>query len=227
MRTASTTLVFLFLGLLAQAQAYIGPNLGPAYGRTGDLQLYIYPKNEDWIALSLSGGYSFMGKTYFPRQEKDCLDDLYSGGWHVRVGARNDFGTQNHSSHLYWELLAVYTRHRESALLNTCATTSEPRIPLDQTASVVSGAIRLGYTWNPLHKKTIFQVFLLDFGLQIGAPIWSSSPIVGERQHISGIGITRFPVKSVAIEPVIVFRWKLNERRYGFWKGRERKQYKN
>lgn len=225
MRIVLSTLVFLFIGLATLAQGYIGPNFGPLYGRTGDLQFYVYPKNEDWIALSVSGGYSMMGKTYFPRKEKDCLDDLRSGGWHVRVGARNDLTTQNHGSHLFWELLAVYTRHKESALLNTCDQATSGRMEFEHTADVISGAIRMGYTWNPLHKKTIYQVFLLDFGLQIGAPIWSSAPIVQERQHISGIGITRFPFKSIALEPLITFRWKLNKRRYGFSKGRERKRF--
>lgn len=225
MRIVLSTLVFLFIGLASLAQAYIGPNFGPLYGLTGDMQLYVYPKNEDWIALSLSGGYKMNAGTYFPRQEKDCLNDLRSGGWHVRVGARNDLTTQNHSSHLFWELLAVYTRHSESATLNTCDGATGPRIAFDQTASVVSGALRMGYTWNPLHKKTIYQVFLLDFGLQIGVPVWSSKPIVQERQHISGIGITRFPIKSVALEPMITLRWKINKRRYGFYKGREKKRF--
>ena len=92
---------------------------------------------------------------------------------------------------------------------------------------MLGGAVRLGYQWNPLRRKTIYQRFVLDFGLQIGAPIIASAPLVAERNHYSGLGITYLPIRSVALEPIIAVRWKLNQRRYGFFKGRERKRFKD
>lgn len=220
-------LLFVFLlPVSVFGQSYLGLNLGPAYGQTVDAQLYIYPKNEDWIAVSLSGGWSRNNKSYFPLKRKECISDLRSGGWHIRLGARNDLTTQNHGSHLYWELLAVYTRHSESVVTGTCDTTNASLERISQTGNVMSGAIRIGYTWNPFHKKTIYQRILLDFGLQVGVPFWSDLELASERNHYSGIGYTRFPIRRVAIEPTITIRYKLNKRRYGFFKGRESKRFK-
>jgi len=220
------TLFFLLLtGASAIGQSFLGLNLGPAYGRTLDGQLYFYPKNEDWIAVSLSGGYTFQGRTYFTRQEKDCLEDLRSGGWHVRLGFRNDLTTDNLSSHFYWEALAIYTRHTESATINTCPESSGHRISFNSTVNVLSGAVRLGYQWNPLRGKTTDERIVFDFGLQIGAPVMASAPLVAERNHYSGVGITWLPIRSVAIEPVATVRWKLNQRRYGYFRQKERKRY--
>lgn len=224
MRMLAWLLLMLPLGGLAQG--YLGLNLGPAYGRTLDAQFYLYPKNEDWIAASVSGGYSFSGRTYFARKKKECIGNLRSGGWHLRAGVRNDLTTQNHSSHLYWELLMVYTRHQESGVTGTCDTTGASLREIEQTGSLLSGALRIGYTWNPLHKKTIYQKILVDFGLQLGVPFWSNLELISERNHYSGIGYTWLPFRSVAIEPTITLRWKLNQRRYGFFKGQERKRFK-
>ncbi len=227
MRSIVLGIALLFLAPSLFGQSFAGINLGPLYGRTLDAQLYIYPKNEDWIAVSLSGGYTFSGRGYFIRQEKDCLENLRNGGWHLRLGFRNDLTTDNLDNHLYWEALAVYTRHTESATINTCAESSGHRIPFNSTVNMLGGAVRLGYQWNPLRRKTIYQRFVLDFGLQIGAPIIASAPLVAERNHYSGLGITYLPIRSVALEPIIAVRWKLNQRRYGFFKGRERKRFKD
>jgi len=221
--------IFLFFGLtmwflLGEAQLYVGPNIGPAWGRTGDLQFYYYPHNEYWIAASVSAGYTYFGRTYFPRRSAECLDHLRSGGWHVRVGARNDLTTKNHGSHPYWELLAVYTRQKESAIIGACDT-SMSLTRREQVGTVISGALRLGYTWNPFERKTIYQRFLLDFGLQIGVPIWSSHGFLAERNYYSGIGLTYFPIRSVALEPTITLRYRVGTRRYGFHKGKTRSRF--
>ena len=179
-------ILILILSLLAgplSGQAFLGINFGPAYAKSFDGQFYLYPKNEDWIAVSLSGGYTLNGRTYFPRKEKDCLDNLSSGGWHLRLGVRNDLTTDNLDNHVYWEALAVYTRHTEAATINTCADANSGRMDFNSTVNLWSGAFRVGYQWNPLRRKTIHQRFVLDFGLQIGAPIHSSAPLVAERNH--------------------------------------------
>ena len=218
--------LFCLVGLVqfSAAQLYVGPNVGPLWGRTADLQLYFYPHSEDWIAASVSGGYTFRGLTYFPRRSKECIANLQSGGWHLRVGARNDLTTQNHGSHPYWELLAVYTNQRENVTTGVCDT-SASLTSISQTNHVISGALRIGYTWNPFERKTIYQRFLLDFGLQAGLPIWSSQDRLSERQYYSGIGLTWFPIRSVALEPTITLRYRVGIRRYGFHKGTPRKLF--
>lgn len=225
MRAFSSLLCLMFCALFGQAQLYVGPNIGPLWGRTGDLQFYYYPHSEDWIAASLSAGTTYFGRTYFPQKSKECIDNLRSGGWHIRAGARNDLTTKNHSSHAYWELLAVYTNHHESAITGVCDT-STSLVRVDHDLHVISGALRLGYTWNPFHRKTIYQRFLLDFGLQIGLPIWSNEPLIVERNYYSGIGLTYFPFKSIALEPTITLRYRVGTRRYGFHKGQTRTLFK-
>lgn len=225
MRSLFILLALVSLSLWAQAQLYVGPNIGPLIGRTPDLQLYFYPHNEDWIAASVSIGKSFSGKTLFPRKEAECLNNLRTGGWHVRVGARNDLATQNHGSHLYWEVLGVYTNHSESAVLGTCDSSITNTL-INQDIHLISGALRGGYTWNPFARKTIIQRFLIDFGLQLGVPIWSSSPLISDRNHYSGIGTTYFPFRSIAFEPTITLRYRVGTRRYGFKKGQTRTLFK-
>ena len=219
MRFLTVSFALVFCSLIGQAQLYVGPNIGPLWGRTGDLQLYFYPHSEDWISASVSGGYTLNGSTYFPRRTADCIGSLKSGGWHIRAGARNDLTTKNHGSHPYWELLAVYTNQTESAITGTCDT-SASLMRVEQQNHVISGAIRFGYTWNPFEGKTIYQRFLLDFGLQLGMPIWSSQDRLAERQYYSGIGLTYFPIRSIAIEPTITLRYRVGIRRYGYHKGR-------
>jgi hypothetical protein len=208
-----------------RGQVYAGLNLGPAYARTVDLGLTFYPKNEDWISIQLSGGYTFAGPMYFPRKKAECLGGFRNGGWHVRLGARNGITTQHHSSHPFWGLDLVYSRQQESAVLHLCDTASLPLERVNQNLSVLSGAVNLGYTWNPFHKKTIYQVVLLDFGLRIGYPFWSKVPLLGERDYVSGLGFTWFPIRSLSLEPIIVLRVKLVRGRYGFFKAKEKKRY--
>lgn len=225
MRSVSILACLILLALSGQAQLYLGPNIGPLWGRTGDFQFYYYPHSEDWIAASVSAGYTAHGRTFFPQKAKECIDNLQSGGWHIRAGARNDLTTQNHSSHLYWELLAVYTNHNESAITGVCDT-STSLMRLEQDLHVISGAIRVGYTWNPFARKTIYQRFLLDFGLQVGLPIWSNKDRIAERNYYSGIGLTSFPFRTIAIEPTIILRYRVGTRRYGFHKGKTRTLFK-
>ncbi|MEM0996298.1 MAG: hypothetical protein AAGN35_04425 [Bacteroidota bacterium] len=229
MRISAYSLLILFSTLLspapASAQMYAGINLGPAYGRTVDAGLMLFPKNEDWLSFQLSGGYTFAGPMYFPRKKAECLANFRNGGWHVRLGARNGFTTQHHSSHLFWGLDLIFSRQNESALLNACDTASAAPMSVSQNINVVTGAINLGYTWNPFHKKTIYQLVLIDFGLRVGYPFWSSAPLLGERDYISGAGFTWFPIRSLSVEPMAILRFKLVKGRYGFFKRRERKRF--
>jgi hypothetical protein len=163
----------------------------------------------------------------FARREAECLRGFHNGGWHVRVGARNGFTTDHHKSHVFWGLDLVYSRQREDALLHACDTATRDPIRFSQSLNVMSGSLSLGYTWNMLHKKTIYQRFLFDFGLRIGYPFWSSVPILGQRDYISGLGFMGFPFKSVTFEPIATFRWELFHAKYGYSKGKTRKRFKN
>lgn len=209
-----------------QAQLFFGPNIGPALGRTIDFGLLAYPKNEDWLAFSLSGGYTFSGPMYFPRKKAECLSGFRNGGWHIRAGARNGFTTDHHDNHLWWGLDLIYSRQNESAVLHTCDTSQADPQHVSQDIHVMSGSISFGYSWNPMKGKTIYQRFLIDFGLRVGYPFWSSAPLLGQRDYISGLSFTWFPIRSITFEPMITFRWELFHGRYGFFKQKTKKRFK-
>jgi hypothetical protein len=208
------------------AQLFFGPNVGPILGRTADAGLLHYPKNEDWIAVSLSGGYTVYGPMYFPRREADCLSQFHNGGWHVRLGLRNGLTTDHHANHMFWGADLIYSRQKEDARINTCDAATEPPSTFSQNIHVMSAAINFGYTWNPLRKKTIYQRFLLDFGLRVGHSFWSSAPLLGERDYVSGVGFSWFPIRSITVEPLVAFRWELFHDRYGYHKAKTRKRFK-
>jgi hypothetical protein len=208
-----------------QGQVYMGLNVGPAYARTVDLDFSFFPKNEDWLSFQVSGGYTFAGPMYFPRKKAECLTDFRNGGWHVRAGARNGLTTQHHSSHLFWGLDLVYSRQQESVVKHVCDTSTLNPERLAQNINVLGGAVNLGYTWNPFHKKSIYQIFLFDFGVRIGYPFWTQAPLLGERDYISGLGFTWFPIRSLTLEPMITLRWKLVKGKYGFFKGKKKTRY--
>lgn len=213
-----------FSGL--SAQVYLGPNLGPAYGRTVEAGLQVYIPNEDWISILASGGYTFEGPLYFPRKKKDCISDVYNQGWHMRIGARNGLTVDHHKSHMFWGLDLTYSHHEESALLNSCATATEPTDRQEQAYKVWSGGLALGYTWNPVFGRTIYQKFLLDFGLRISHPFYTSQEPFGERNYFSGIGFTWLPIRNVALEPIVAIRWELFHDKYGHNRMRTVKRYK-
>lgn len=222
-------LPLLFLVLTAvpvQAQLFVGPNFGPIPGRTLDLGILAYPKNEDWLAISLSGGTTLQGPMYFPRKKAECLSGFRNGGWHIRAGARNGFTIDHHANHLWWGLDLIYSRQKESAVFHTCDTATVNPERISQNIGVLSGAINFGYTWNPMKKKTIYQRFLVDFGLRVGYPFWSSAPLLGERDYISGLGFTWLPIRSITFEPMVTIRWELFHGRYGFFKGKTRTRFK-
>ena len=227
----SRNILLLALLLLAGAgsgmsQLFLGYNAGPILGRTADIGLQYYPKNEDWISVTLSGGATLYGPMYFARREADCLRKFHNGGWHIRLGARNGFTTDHHANHPWWGLDLVYSRQKESALINTCAAATEPEVTVTQSLNVMSGSLSLGYTWNPLRRKTIYQRFVIDFGLRLGYPFWSSEPLLGQRDYISGLGFRWFPIRSITLEPVAVFRWELFHNKYGYHKARTVKRFK-
>ncbi len=225
-------ILVLFAGLLltfqneVNAQLFAGYNAGPILGRTLDAGLLYYPKNEDWIAVSFSGGYTFHGPLYFARREAECLKQFKNGGWHMRLGLRNGLTTDHHANHPWWGLDLVYSRQNESARINTCDAATAPPVTVSQSVNVMSAALNLGYTWNPLRKKTIFQRFVVDFGLRFGYSFWSSAPLLGERDYVSGLGFSWFPIRKVTLEPIAVFRWELFHDRYGYHKARTVKRFK-
>jgi hypothetical protein len=225
--TALTLLAGLLLSATqAHAQVFVGPNLGPALGRTVEIGVMAYPKNEDWISFLASGGYTFPGPMYFPRRQADCLSHFYNNGWHVRLGARNGLTTDHHSSHMFWGLDLTFSRQNESAVLNTCDTASLPIDHFEQSFNAWSGGLNVGYTWNPLARKTIHQKFLVDFGLRVTYPFRFSQTPLGERDYFSGVGFTWLPFRSIAFEPIAVIRWELIHSRYGYKKGKTQKRYK-
>ena len=222
----------LLVGLLvacsdtASAQLFVGPNFGGLLGRTLDIGALYYPKNEDWIAVSAGGGYTLHGPMYFARREAECLRQFKNGGWHLRLGLRNGFTTDHHANHIFWGAELIYSRQKESARINSCAAATEPPTQFEQQINVMSGALNFGYSWNPLRRKTIYQRFLIDFGLQIGYPFWSSEPPLGERDYFSGLGFTWLPIRSITIQPMAAFRWELFHDRYGYHKGKTRTRFK-
>lgn len=210
----------------ASAQLFIGPNIGSAYGRTPEAGLLYYPKNEDWISIALGGGYTFNGPMYFPRKKAECIGHFRNQGWHIRLGLRNGLTTDHHENHLYWGLDLIYSRQHESVVRNACEDATEPLERVAQSINVWSGALNLGFTWNPLRRQTIYQKFLVDLGIRIAYPFASSAPLLGERDYISGVGFTWFPIRSIAFEPVLVLRWELFHSRYGYSKGKTKTLFK-
>lgn len=218
-------LTVLLCGLcsMAQAQLFVGANAGGILGRTVDAGLLYYPKNEDWIAVSLSGGYTVYGPMYFARREADCVRHFHNSGAHVRLGLRNGLTTDHHANHVFWGADLIYGRQNENAIVNNCDSTKHY---FAQKYAVMSGSINIGYTWNPLRRKTIYQRILIDFGLRMGFPFWSSAPPLGERDYYSGLGFTWFPIRKIAFEPIAAIRFELFHSPYGYSKGKTRKRYK-
>lgn len=208
-----------------EAQLFAGYNLGPIFGRTLDADLRYYPKNEDWISFSAGAGYTFNGKMYFPRKKAECLSNFRNGGYHIRIGARNGLTVDHHDNHPFWGLDLLYSRQNESAVLNTCDSTLNPE-SISQSINVMSASINMGYTWNPLKGRTIVQKILVDFGLRIGYPFWSSAPLLGERDYISGLSFTWFPIRSITFEPIVAIRWELFHGKYGYYKQKTKVRYK-
>ena len=219
------TLIFAF-PKIGKAQLFAGYNLGPIFGRTLDADFRLYLKNEDWISFSLGGGYTFNGPMYFPRKKAECLSHFRNGGYHIRAGARNSLTVDHHDNHMFWGLDFLYSKQNESAVFNTCDSTLNP-VKVSQRIHVLSGAINFGYTWNPLKGKSIVQKFLVDFGLRVGYPFWTSAPLLGERDYISGLSFTWFPIRSITFEPIVAIRWELFHSRYGYSKGKTKIRYKN
>lgn len=213
-------IALLLFAASAHGQFFAGLNGGPAYGRTLDGMVMLYPKNEDWIAFTASGGYTFRGPLYFPRKA-DCVDNFKHGGWHMRLGARNGLTTDDFSNHIFWGLEAVYSRQIESATINAC---DDPR-SRNQRVTVLSGSFNVGYTWNPFRKRTIYQYILVDFGLRASYPFWTNQPLYGERDYISGVGYTWLPIRSIAFEPMVALRVMLFKSRYGFSRFKEGKRF--
>jgi hypothetical protein len=214
----------VLLGTSGKAQLFVGANAGGILGRTLDVGALYYPKNEDWIAVSATGGYTVYGPMYFARRKAECLRHFHNGGWHVRVGLRNGLTTDHHANHVFWGADLVFSRQNENAIVNACDATAHY---FEQQISVMSGSLNLGYTWNPLRGKTIYQRFLVDFGLRVGVPFWSSAPPLGERDYYSGLGFTWLPIRRIAFEPIAAFRWELFHSPYGYSKGKTRQRFKS
>ncbi|MBL0020604.1 MAG: hypothetical protein IPP17_30270 [Bacteroidetes bacterium] len=122
----------LTLGNEASGQLFAGYNAGPILGRTLDAGLLYYPKNEDWIAVAFSGGYTFQGPMYFARREAECLKQFKNGGWHMRLGLRNGLTTDHHSNHPWWGLDLIYSppkRKRQNQYLRCRNGTAHDGLP--------------------------------------------------------------------------------------------------
>lgn len=222
MRNLPIVITVLFVCLMAfrlQAQLYAGFNAGPALFRTGDVQFRLYPKNQDWIAFNFGGGGTFKAPFLLAKKE-NCLLQWKSSGYHFRGGFRNGLTKDHHKSHLFWGADLVYSRVGEFATRDSCDGGGMPGEVIENRGNVLSGALTGGYTWNLLHKKTIYQKFLVDFGMQIGFPVWKDITFLGSRQYISGIGLGGLPIRSVHFELVAVARWELWHNRFGYKKPR-------
>lgn len=208
---------FPFLGV--KAQLYAGFNAGPALFRTGDLQFKLYPKNQDWIAFNFGGGGTFKAPFLLAKRE-NCLSQWKSSGYHFRAGFRNGLTKNHHKSHLFWGGDLVFSRIGEFATRDSCNVEGPPGEVIENRGNVLSGALIGGYTWNFLNKKTIYQKLLVDFGLQIGFPVWKDTEFLGSRQYISGVGFGGLPIRSVHFELVAIARWELWHNRFGYKKPR-------
>jgi hypothetical protein len=226
MRRPLLPLLLLLLPLLTRAQVFVGPNVGAVFGRSIELGALVYPKNQDWIAASLSAGYTAPGPMYFPRKKAECVADFRNQGWHVRVGLRNGLTTDHHANHFFWGLDLTYSHQNESAVKNTCDNPTGDPFRIDQTVKVWSLGVNTGITWNPLRGKSIYQKFLVDFGLRMSYPFATSVPLIGQRDYISGVGFTWWPIRSIAFQPMAVLRWELFHNRYGYSKGKTRTLFK-
>lgn len=204
----------------AKAQAYLGLNAGPAWGRTLEGQLLIFPKNEDWLTAFAGGGYTLDGQLWFKRK-KDCLEDYRYGGWHLKFGVRNNLTTAHKEDHMFWALGIVYSRMKETVSSYGC----EPVFPgfEDRKTGIVSGTLLAGYSLNPIPDWPLYQGLKIDFGVQAGLPFVNRGALIGRRGYVPGIGYRHWPIRAVHLEPFIMLRVELNKRRYGYYKSRTKK----
>jgi len=225
-RVLSLLMIMMVLVCRLAAQVFVGPDIGGAYGRTLELGMMAYPKNEDWIAGTLGVGYTFGGPMYFPRKRAECLSGFHNSGWHVRAGVRNGLTTDHHENHIFWGADLTYSRQHERATLNTCDTASLDPLTVSQSLNIWSAGLNAGYTWNPLRRQSIYQKFLIDFGLRMSFPFHNRDLLLGDRDYVSGAGFTWFPIRSIAFNPIVCARWELFHGRDGYSKGRTVKRFK-
>lgn len=214
-------LLFCLMGGTAlSAQIYLGANGGGILGRTGDVQMLFYPKNEDWLSFTGGGGYTAPGPFFFDKRS-ECLRNFFNHGWHLRAGIRNGITADLRRNHFFWGLQAVYSRNRESARFTYCDSLLENDLIYKNRYTVISAAANFGWTWNVFRKKTVWDKLFIDMGFQIGTPIFRSGESLSERSYISGMGFGPFPFRSLHMEPLLMARYEIWHGRYGYRKARE------
>lgn len=209
-------LCFLGLVIPASAQFYAGVNAGPLLGRSLEVNTFLWPKNEDWLCFNLSAGYTIpMG--FFFEKKSECIRDLKTSGWNLKLVARHNLTIDHKKSHWFWGMGVAYSRQKEWAFQTFCDDEIADEVEAARTG-IISGVLQAGYSWNPLHKKSIVQRLKFDFGLQAAIPAINRGKLLAERNYISGVGYTWLPFRSVGLEAIIMVRYELSKRRYGFYK---------
>lgn len=215
-------LLLVFSAPALPAQILVGWNVAPLINSTFEFHGFIHPKNEDWLSFTIGGGYT-MNSPFLLDKKEECLKNVKHGGYHFRAGARMQLTTDHHSNYFFWGASAVYTRHLEKALLNTCNSS----LPLEHAVrrfGIVSGAVYVGYSWNPLRPHIHIEPLQLDFGFQLGFPLATGGEFFSKRNYISGLGYGNLPIRSLNLELIAMARFELAHFKYGYMKTKKVKK---
>jgi hypothetical protein len=219
MRRFLLPLFFLLAGLGAHAQGYLGVNAGGILGRTGEAQLIMYPKNEDWISFHVGGGYTAPGPFFFDKRD-ECLRNFFNHGWHVKAGFRNGITADLRRNHFFWGMSAIYSRTKERARQTYCDSLLENDVVIKHQVPTLGLALNGGWSWNVFRGKTAWDRLIIDFGMQVGTKVWVGEEFLSERNHVSGMGFGPIPFRRLHLEPMLMARYELWHGRYGSYKGR-------
>ena len=204
------------------AQVFIGLNGGGLPGRTLELQTQIHPKNEDWIALNIAGGYTLKGPYFFKRKD-ECLSKIKNGGHHVKLGFRNNLTTQHIGNYLWWGAGMNYVWNTSSAISGGCDTLPEGEVSVSTRDLVLQ--FDAGYSMyilqNPLNER-----IQADFGATIGFPLKTWGTHISRNNYLSGVGFGRSAPRPVNFGLIATIRYKILHVRYGYSKPKKIKHKK-
>lgn len=213
-------LIFLLvlLPFLGHSQLYLGGNAGSLAGRTADAYVFYHPKNQDWLALSLSGGYTVPGPLFFPHSYPD-YDKFRHSGYHIRLGARNFITSDHLSNHLFWGGHMNYAGVTEKAT-NTSGT-GEGEVK--NNFGCFGLQLDAGYSMC-LNPNAMRDKWKLDMGLQLGFPLTQKDQFLGAASsaatYVPGLGYGRAGEEAVNLQLILLLRYMMWDGRYGHYKHR-------
>ena len=219
MRFRGLIFLFLLLPFAGQGQLWLGGNAGSLAGRTADAYVLLHPKNQDWLALSLSGGYTLPGPLFLPHNYAD-LSNFRHSGYHVRLGAKNFITSDHLSNHLFWGGHLNYAGVTEKA--NNTSGTGEGAVKNNFGSLGVQFDAGYSICLNPNAMRDKWK---LDLGLQLGFPVTKKNDFMGaptrSATYVPGLGYGRAGEEAVNFQLIVLMRYMMWDGRYGYQKLRK------